>query len=126
MSLLMRVLRRAFPSLYKSCKGHVELLKTVKQQTDSLKQQNNSLVIRIDNLEKQIEKQHDQTLILLRALDNVRKMSEENLWAAEFNNTIVGSKWLGDLPLSPGNWAMGYPELYVLYRVLDEARPQKI
>lgn len=53
-------------------------------------------------------------------------LAEESVWAQIFNNTIVGSSWLRDVPLSPGRWAVGYPYLYVLYRALDETNPDSI
>lgn len=50
----------------------------------------------------------------------------EAVWAAIFNNTIVNSQWLVDKTFAPGRWAVGYPYLYVMYRVLNEVRPKKI
>lgn len=54
------------------------------------------------------------------------RTSSESLWAEVFHDTIASSRWLVDKALSPGRWAVGYPYLYVLYRVLDEARPMRI
>ena len=105
MSIFGRVLRKLCPTLYKKFKEHFDLLKTVKKQNEAIMKQ-------IGDLENQT--------------NGIRKLLEENLWAATFNNTIAGSKWLSDLPLSPGHWAMGYPELYVLYRILDDTKPQRI
>ena len=50
----------------------------------------------------------------------------EAVWAQIFNNTITNSAWLRDKTFSPGRWAVGYPFLYVMYRVLNEARPKRI
>jgi hypothetical protein len=50
----------------------------------------------------------------------------EALWAHTFNSTISSSDWLRDTAFSPGRWAVGYPYLYVLYRVLNEARPSRV
>lgn len=58
--------------------------------------------------------------------DSMQKTEAEILWAHIFNNTIQGSTWLTESSFSPGRWAMGYPELYVLYRVLDEIKPKSI
>lgn len=52
--------------------------------------------------------------------------NEEMLWAMIFNNTISDSSWLHNPSFSPGRAALGYPALYALYRILDEARPQTI
>ncbi len=51
---------------------------------------------------------------------------DEILWANIFHDTIKSSTWLHGVPLSPGRWAVGYPYLYVLYRVLNELRPKSI
>lgn len=54
-------------------------------------------------------------------------IQKEILWANIFHDTIKGSKWLGDnVSLSPGRWALGYPALYALYRILDEVKPTSI
>lgn len=51
---------------------------------------------------------------------------EETLWAEVFNSTISNSSWLKNTSFSPGRWAVGYPYLYVLYRILNEWKPQEI
>lgn len=53
------------------------------------------------------------------------KTTKEILWAEVFNSTINGSKWFKE-SISPGRWAVGYPFLYVLYRILDEVKPENI
>lgn len=52
--------------------------------------------------------------------------SEEGVWAAVFNDTIARSPWLKDKTFSPGRWAVGYPYLYAMYRVLNESSPKRI
>lgn len=63
-------------------------------------------------------------------LENQAKIfnqNEELIFANVFHDTIKGSSWLpDDFPLSPGRGALGYPALYVLYRVLNEFHPQQI
>lgn len=68
------------------------------------------------NQQKQLEKQ----------LHSTAQHISENVWASIFNNTIANSGWLKDQTFSPGRWAVGYPFLYVLYRILNEIRPKKI
>lgn len=51
------------------------------------------------------------------------KIQKETLWSSIFNNTIRDSKWLINQAFSPGRWAMGYPALYILYRVLEQFTP---
>lgn len=50
----------------------------------------------------------------------------ELIWSQVFNNAIAESKWLINQTFCPGRWAAGYPMLYILYRVLNEARPRNI
>lgn len=52
--------------------------------------------------------------------------NQEILWGMIFNNTIDGSTWLKDKSFSPGRWAVGYPFLYILYRVCNEFKPSSI
>lgn len=52
--------------------------------------------------------------------------ASEAVWAQVFNNAISGSAWLKNTAFSPGRWAVGYPVLYVMYRVLNEVRPKRI
>lgn len=54
------------------------------------------------------------------------RTADEAVWAQVFNNTISQSTWLKDRTFSPGRWAVGYPFLYVMYRVLDEFKPRSI
>lgn len=57
---------------------------------------------------------------------NMDKLLRENLWSAIFNDTIHDSSWLVNQSFSPGRWAMGYPALYLLYRVLNDFLPHSI
>lgn len=55
----------------------------------------------------------------------IKKNTDELLWAEMYDSAIRGSKWLFS-GISPGRWAVGFPYLYVMYRVLDEMRPDMI
>lgn len=50
----------------------------------------------------------------------------ELLWAEIFRSTTEKSTWFKDKSLAPGRWALGYPALYILYRLLNEMRPKSI
>lgn len=67
---------------------------------------------------------------LKRILDNQNTIIGQNyelIFSQVFHDTIKGSKWLPeDFAFSPGRGALGYPALYVLYRILDEFRPDSI
>ena len=55
------------------------------------------------------------------------RQNRELIYAEIFHDTIKGSEWFPqDFPVSPGNYAIGYPALYVLYRVLNEFKPSNI
>ena len=55
-----------------------------------------------------------------------KKILTELYWATIFNSTVQQSSWLLKKNFSPGRWAVGYPFLYVLYRILDEVNPRNI
>jgi predicted O-methyltransferase YrrM len=63
--------------------------------------------------------------IFKRAREN-RNMLKELNYADVFNSTIHTSEWLLDKSFSPTSFAIGYPLLYVLYRILDEQHPRNI
>lgn len=54
------------------------------------------------------------------------RSSKEAVWAHIFSDTIRDSEWLHNKSFSPGRWAIGYPVLYLLYRILDETHPTQI
>lgn len=56
----------------------------------------------------------------------IKRSSNEIIWANVFDSTIRDSSWLGNVSFSPGRWAVGYGYLYVMYRVLNECRPKSI
>ena len=85
---------------------------TNKEMIGALQAQVEQLVARIQTIEK-------------NSSSNFEHM-KELLWAEKFNNTIHASKWFLNQQISPGGWAVGYPFLYVLYRILDEMRPKSI
>ena len=53
-------------------------------------------------------------------------MLDEILWANIFHDSIIGSRWFKNQPLSLGRAAIGYPTMYALYRILDEFQPKNI
>ena len=58
--------------------------------------------------------------------EHIKATTDELLWAHKFTNTISNSKWLKDQSFSPGRWAMGYPGLYLLYRIYNDVKPKHI
>ena len=55
-----------------------------------------------------------------------QRTSAEAVWAHVFSNTVRNSTWFTNQTLSPGRWAVGYPFLYALYRILNEVKPKRI
>jgi len=56
----------------------------------------------------------------------ILKKNNELLWASVFNNTIKDSSWLTIQSFSPGRWAVGYPALYILYRIYNDMKPKRV
>lgn len=63
---------------------------------------------------------------VMRAVKEQRPILDELLWADVFRDSASSTGWLLDRSFSPGRWAVGYPYLYVLHRVLNEVRPKSI
>lgn len=60
-------------------------------------------------------------------ISTLERKLQELIWSEVYHDTIRGSKWLSpDLPFSPGRGAIGYQLMYVLYRVLDETKPDSV
>lgn len=55
-----------------------------------------------------------------------QRASDEAVWGLVFEDTIRDSEWLTNATFTPGRWAAGYQLLYVLYRILGEAKPKSI
>ena len=53
-------------------------------------------------------------------------LNAEPYWANVYHDTINNTNWLNNKSVSPGRWAVSYIVLYVLYRILDEVKPQSI
>lgn len=60
------------------------------------------------------------------SIDAGERWAREGVWAEIYNNTVYNSDWLKNKAFSPGRWAVGYPYLYVTYRVLNEFQPKRI
>lgn len=68
-------------------------------------------------------------MLIKRIKEKLKKgnnISRELLYCERFKSVINGSKWFRDVSLAPGNWAIGYPYFYCLYRILNELHPQCI
>lgn len=59
-------------------------------------------------------------------VDHNLKINNEILWSQIFNSSISDSVWLLKKSFNPGRWALGYPALYITYRILDNIKPKSI
>lgn len=81
------------------------------------------------NLKRRIDEYHfviDSKIEELRSLIiQNNRISNENLFATKFHDSSKNSQWL-NIPLSLSSGAIGYPYAYILFRILDEIKPEKI
>jgi 16S rRNA G966 N2-methylase RsmD len=56
----------------------------------------------------------------------IENQLKELNWANIFNSATVGSIWLKDVSLNVGRWAANYSFLYILFRILNEIKPENI
>lgn len=56
----------------------------------------------------------------------IESLVRENNWGNIFNSAISGSTWFNNIPLNVGRWAANYSLFYVLYRILNETKPDNI
>lgn len=73
-----------------------------------------------------LKKQLEMVDSIESRLEKLKRSTNEIVWGQVFNNTIADSSWLKNKFFSPGRWALGYPALYALYRILNEFHPQNI
>ena len=70
-----------------------------------------------------LEQKPDQ---MAERMTRLEAKTDELIWAATFQSVTAKSSWFRNKSLAPGRWALGYPALYILYRVLNEMRPKNI
>jgi hypothetical protein len=82
--------------------GHI---KTTDSQYNRLVQQNNEIL------------QQNRNIIL---------QNQEIIWANIFHDSIKGKTPLKELPLNIGRWAGNYTFFYILFRILNDFKPNRI
>lgn len=83
--------------------------------------------LKADNnqLRKQVEVLDNKMDLIIKDLETLRRNTNEIVFSQIFHDTIKKSPWLNEsLSLSSG--AIGYPMAYILYRTLDDIKPQAI
>ena len=93
-----------------------EQIKAIQHNVETLNQQNKDTQSNIINTVDQIKKHADELTV----------MNSEPYWAHVYHDTTANTTWLKNKSVSPGRWAISYIVLYVLYRILDEAKPKSI
>jgi len=80
----------------------------------------------VEKVEKLVSGMTDTIGSTSRSAATIQRRSQELLWANAFRAYIEKSNWIVDTAFTPGRWAVGYPYLYVLFRVLNEMAPKRI
>lgn len=94
-------------------------LRDLAMAVDKIVQQQEAMTQTLGRVEGSLE-------ALAQSAETQGRAINETLWAEIFKDTTSSSDWLHDKTFSPGRWAVGYPYLYVLYRILNEVRPQRV
>ena len=142
MGFLKKLYSRLFPASKQQLKkGLSEIMDSQKDMLNELNEQQELLNKKIEEVTRTNQVLHAKLLQdaevkykkLGESLQMVRKeqrlnigVSKESVWADIFHDTINEESWLIRRSFSPGRWAIGYPVLYVMYRVLNEIRPVNI
>ncbi len=101
------------------------LRELLEKQNDMIQKQGEALVKYNAALE-QANQQLESLQHIITLQEETLGFARENNWGIVFNNTIDDCDWLKERAFSLGRWAIGYQCAYVLFRVLDEVRPDKI
>ena len=77
-------------------------------------------------LDIKLSEQANELRVIKQKAEKAMRSASEAVWAEVFNSAIKNCSWLKDVSLSLGRWAVGYPYLYVMFRILNELRPKSI
>lgn len=97
-------------------------VRQLQQLPEDVEEMRNAVKMLQDGQKRVIEL---QTSTKNEALSAKREASEA-VWGEIFNNATSNSTWLQNKAFSPGRWAVGYPALYGIYRILNEVQPKQI
>ena len=107
--------------------------KKISTLEEEVKRQRELIKVSSDKLARVSDGLNDDNIKNIEQLADIRNTPlvmgrdiSEAVWAEIYNSTITKSRWLKDKAFSPGRWAVGYPYLYVMYRILNEVQPQNI
>lgn len=100
-------------------KNNLQQIQNLAKQLEELQKENKAYRLKLANMEERIQK-------LQGNVSSCERYASETVWAEIFNNVVSDTSWLKNTAFSAGRWAVGYQYLYVMYRVLNEIRPQHI
>ena len=106
-----------------------EEVKAIREEEGVIREGIKSAQEELKAIREKVKTIENYGVVLQRILTNAQAgmiESKEAVWAHVFHDTICTSTWLQDKKFSPGRWAVGYQYLYVVYRILDEMRPENI
>lgn len=111
-------------------KKYAQIVELLNQMENSLCQtalDNRSLLENAHKtLDIKLSEQANELRVIKQKAEKAMRSASEAVWAEVFNSAIKNCSWLKDVSLSPGRWAVGYPYLYVMFRILNELRPKSI
>ena len=59
-------------------------------------------------------------------MTDTEKFAREAKWANVYHDSIRDKRWLDEVAIYPGRWAVNYSMLYLLVRILQLYKPEKI
>ncbi|MDQ2719731.1 MAG: hypothetical protein M3Z26_08240 [Bacteroidota bacterium] len=84
------------------------------------------MIKKIRNLAGAIIENKNRLSLIEQQNKIIEGLLRESNWANIFNSAISGSTWFNNIPLNVGRWAANYSLFYILYRILDEVKPENI
>ena len=100
--------------------------KTVDELKDGLIKQQTEFRGLADESRKQLDELAASAKVITKQCSDGMRYASEAVWGEVFNNSIRDCDWLKSQTFSPGRWALGYPAMYVLFRVLNNIKPEHI
>lgn len=71
-------------------------------------------------------KKSDNHVQIHQGIAENKRLVQEVIWGQKFYFAIQDSQWLHRTNFNASGWALGFPALYLLYRVLNVVKPKSI
>lgn len=111
---------------WKTRESLVQMKREYDEKLADIVRQNAELRIKLDAVKKQGEQTAKSIDAVKKQIPKITRSANEAVWANVFHDATVESTWLKNKSFFPGRWAVGYPVLYAMYRILNEVRPHNI